>query len=221
MIKTNIVVQDDFGVLVELGMDCGLRFRPDKMVCSRDVEHQRVGNGVAFIEHRINHDAIISNRRVDVGARRSHIGEATAQAVTDATDFLHGGRTQFTAANRVDGGFDVLHPVIGLILSEIAKGFLKLFFNIGIKFDPGCKTPEYIDGNRQIASLSPFVALLPDAWIHAENFGDHDHRSFGFAGGFGDIGTEHGVFIESTNLGHLAHDHSPEIKKLPLSLMPL
>ena len=61
MVKANIVMQRHLGIMAKARMYCGLRFWTNKMVCGRNMQHQRVINGVAFMQHLVNHDAIIAN----------------------------------------------------------------------------------------------------------------------------------------------------------------
>src|SRR3546814_10609323 len=55
-------------------------------------------------------------RRVDIGAHRGHIGEAAAETEADATDPFGA-----FAAQPVDRRLDILDPVVGIILAEIAE----------------------------------------------------------------------------------------------------
>ena len=72
-------------------MDLGLRLWTDKMVCSGDMQHERVGNRMTLTKHLINHDAIIANGCTDIGTCRRHIGQSSTQAVADTAHILDGG----------------------------------------------------------------------------------------------------------------------------------
>lgn len=46
VVEALIIMKRHLRVIIQPGMNRGLRFRADKMVGGWDVEHQRVGNGV-------------------------------------------------------------------------------------------------------------------------------------------------------------------------------
>src|SRR3546814_5167738 len=97
------------------------------------------------------------------------MGEAAAEAEADASDPVDS-----LAAQPVDRRLDILDPVVGVILAEIAERLLEFGFDIGAELDPGGEAPEDVGRDRQIALGRPVVAFLADAFIDAEDFGDDD-----------------------------------------------
>ena len=78
MVKTVIAMQRYLVVIAKAGMNCGLRFGSDKMVGGGNMQHQRIGDSMAFVQHLVDHYPIIANRRGDVGSRGCHISEPSA-----------------------------------------------------------------------------------------------------------------------------------------------
>ena len=91
MVEPFIIVQSHLWVTAKPCMDRRLRLWTDKMVCSRDMQHEWMGNRMALTEHLINHDAIIANGCTDIGTRRCHIGQSSTQALADTAHMLNGG----------------------------------------------------------------------------------------------------------------------------------
>ena len=88
MVKTFIVIQRHLWVIAKGSVNFGLRFWPDEMVSGGNMQHQRMGDGMAFVQHLVDHHAIIANRRANIRPRCRHIRKSSAQAVTDSADFL-------------------------------------------------------------------------------------------------------------------------------------
>ena len=162
------------------------------MIGGGDVQHQRVGDGVGFIQHLVDHHAVIADRSIDIGARRGHIGEPSTEAVAGAADL----GDVLRAANPADRCLDVIDAVIGIVLLEIAEGLLKFGFDVRVQLDAGSKAPEQVRRDREIALGGPLVALLADAGVHAEDFRNDDDRRARGAGRARDIGRDRpGVVI--------------------------
>jgi len=178
---------------VESRMNLGLRFGVHEMVGGGDMQHQRMGDRMAFVQHLVDHDAIIADRRIDVGARRGHIGEPPAKAEADRADLFRALRAQ-----PADRGLDVLDAVVGVILAEIAECLLQFGLHIGIEFDARRETPEDVGRDGQIALRRPIVAFLADARIDAENLRDHDDRAGAVGVGARDIGRD---FVPAVECG--------------------
>ena len=181
---------------VECLMHLFLRRMIDEMILGRDVEHERVGDRVRFVQHLVDHNAIITDRRVDIGARGGHIGEAAAEAEADASDPVDS-----LAAQPVDRGLDILDPVVGVILAEIAERLLKFGLDIGAELHPGREAPEDVGCDREIAFGRPIVAFLADAFVDAEDFGDDDDRARAVGVGACDIGGDRAGAVERRDVG--------------------
>ena len=78
--------------------------------------------------------------------------------------------------DRLDDGFDIEHAFVGIILLEIAKGFVQFGFDIGVEFHAGCEPPEDVERHGQIALGCPAVAFLADACVQAKYLWNHDNR---------------------------------------------
>ena len=102
MVEPDIIVESDFGVVVQTGVDRRLRFGADKMIGGWNVEHQGVGNSMRLAQHLINHHAVIADRRVDIGAGGGHISEAPAQAEADTANLGDGCVPGKAMADRLD-----------------------------------------------------------------------------------------------------------------------
>ena len=149
---------------------------PDQMIGSGDMQHQRMGDAMLFIEHLVDMHAIIADRCAHIGARRRHIGELAARTVANQSDFLDGRVTAHTSADRLDGRFDVDNAIVEIILAEIAERLLQLGLDIGVQFDAGGEAPENLRRDGQIAFARQLVAFLDDPRIDPENLGHDDDR---------------------------------------------
>src|SRR5690606_10312224 len=107
---------------------------------------------------------IIADRRIDVGARRGHVGETAAEAEADAANSVSA-----LIAQPADRCFNVLDPEIGVILTEVAERLLKFGLDIGTELNPGGETPEDIGRDREVALGRPIIAFLANARVHAED----------------------------------------------------
>lgn len=131
MVEAGIVVQGNLRVVVEPRVDCGLGFRQDEMVRSGNVQHQRIGDLVRLVQHLVDHHPVIADRCVDIGARGDHIGKATTKAVSGAADLCHA-----LGADPLDGRFDIVDAIGGVILLEIAKSLLQFGLDIRVQLNP-------------------------------------------------------------------------------------
>src|SRR3546814_12237887 len=136
---------------VERLVNLPLRRMIDEMILGRDVEYQRVGDRMRLVQHLVDHNAIIADRRVDIGARGGHIGEAAAEADADASDPVDS-----IAAQPVDRRLDILDTVVGVILAEIAERLMDFGFDIGAENDPGGEAPKDV-GRAPPIDLGPSV----------------------------------------------------------------
>ena len=75
----------------------------------------------------------------------------------------------------MDHRLNIAHAIIGIILPEIAEGFLKLRLDIGIEFNTRCEAPEDVRRNRQIPRRRQQVALLPNTGIHTKYLWNDDN----------------------------------------------
>ena len=94
-------MQRDLGMGIKRGMNGRLCLRPDKMIRRWNVQHQRIGNGMGFVEHGFNHHAIIAHGAVHIGARGGHIGEPTPQTIANQANAVHGRLAAHTVADRL------------------------------------------------------------------------------------------------------------------------
>src|SRR3546814_7224087 len=117
---------------VERLVNLPLRRMIDEMILGRDVEYQRVGDRMRIVQHLVDHKAIIADRSVDIGARGGHIGEAAAEAEADASEPVDS-----LAAQPVDRRLDIIAPVAGVILAEIAERLPDFGLDIGGELDSG------------------------------------------------------------------------------------
>jgi hypothetical protein len=164
-----------------------LCFGADQMIGCRDMQQQRLANRMLFAQQTVDADAIIADERIAIGAAGRHIGQPSAQTVTDQADFavITQGRTR-----RLDRGLDILDALILIELPEQSKGFLQFGRDIGVQLDMGTDPPEQVWRIGQIARLGPIVAFLADAFVDAEDFLDDDDRRGRRLFRGGDIGVE-------------------------------
>ena len=114
-------------------------------------------------------------------------------------------------------GLNIAHPVIGIILTEIAKCLLKFGLDIGVQLHPRRKAPEDVGCDREITSTCQVVAFLPNARIHAEYFRDNDNRGTRTGRWRGDIDGKQRILTQRVNLHIFTHfmllsGHSPQLR---------
>jgi hypothetical protein len=201
VVEAWVIMQRHFGMPVQPGVDRGLRLGTDEVIGGGDVEHQRIGDGVALAQHLVDHHPVIADRGIDIGPRRGHIGEPPAQAVSRAADL----GDAFAAPYPVDRRLDVVNPVGRVELAEIAERFLQLLGHIRIELDSGSEAPEDVRRHREIALGCPAITLGADPWIDPEDLRDHDNRRLGCACGPRDIGGDRLAAVERGDLDHIGH----------------
>src|SRR3546814_15709021 len=130
---------------VERLVNLPLRRMIDEMILGRDVEYQRVGDRMRLVQHLVDHNAIIADRRVDIGARGGHIGEAAAEAEADASDPVDS-----LAAQPVDRRLAMLDHVVGVIMAEIAERLMECEIGIASLRRTGSQDVENLGGGESL-----------------------------------------------------------------------
>ncbi len=126
MVETVIIVDRHLGMIVEPVMHGFLGGGADEVIGGRNVEQHGMGDGMLLTEQPVDPDAIIADRGIDIGARRSHVGDLAAHAEADQADLGHAG----VPANPVDRRFDILDAQVEVMLHHVTDRFLELFGNV-------------------------------------------------------------------------------------------
>ena len=201
VIEPGIVVQRDLGVIVEPLVHRRLRRLVDESVVPRDVEHQRMRDGVLLAQQTVDAHRIVTDRGVDVGACGRHVGEAPAEAVADAADL----RDAFAAADPVDRRFDIANALVLVELPHQIERALEFWLDVGIELYPRLEPPEQVGRDGEITVLGQSVALAADAGVHSEDFLDHHDCRARRPLGPGDVRAEAVIARECLDGRGLAH----------------
>src|SRR3546814_2594940 len=98
--------------------------------------------------------------------------DLVAETEADATDPFGA-----FAAQPVDRRLDILDPVVGIILAEIAERLLKFGLDIGAALHPGREAAEDVGRDCEIASGRTVATFLADAFVDAADFRSEAHTS--------------------------------------------
>ena len=164
-----------------------LRVLIDEVILLRDMEQDRLGDGVLLAQQAVDADAIIADAGIHIGARRGHEGQSPAQAIADDADLEV---RAMLVADRLDRRFDIANAAVLVEPAHQVKRLAHLVGNVGVQLDTGRDLVEKIGRDGQIACLGQRVALAADTGIHAEDFLDDDDRGGRLTFRLGIIGVE-------------------------------